>query len=147
MKKIKVISFKFAKECELLYSSSQSSGADLKSRIDVDIKCGNILKIPTGVWIDKVYWDDVPRGTIPDIQIRSKSGLSLKYIALANGVGTIDIDYPDEIQVPLFNFGVLDYKISKGDKIAQVVISSCFRIKNALLSSKKRLGGFGSTGR
>jgi dUTP pyrophosphatase len=101
--------------------------------------------VPTGVWISSVNWEKVPLGLIPELQIRARSGLARKNgICLANGIGTIDADYRDEIGVLLLNLGPEDFRIERGDRIAQMVISFVGRI-DGLPVGGSRVGGFGST--
>lgn len=83
---------------------------------------------------------------IPELQIRARSGLSLKTgLMLANGIGTIDADYTEEIGVIFFNSNPHDVKIKKGDRIAQITLALNFKIPG-LEIGLSRTGGFGSTG-
>ena len=129
------------------YSTASSAAADLRSACDMVIAPSERGKVPTGVWIDRVDWERVPEGFIPELQIRARSGLAFKHgIMLTNGVGTVDADYPDEICVLLFNSGKDAFVIKKGDRIAQILINLVAKI-NGLSTGGTRLGGFGSTGR
>lgn len=128
------------------YATAASSAADLAAASDVCIPAGQRGRVPTGVWIDRVDWTQVPDGMIPELQIRARSGLAFKSgIMLTNGVGTIDADYPDEIQVLLFNSGDQDFQIKRGDRIAQIICQCVHRL-NGLSVGGERVGGFGSTG-
>jgi dUTP pyrophosphatase len=116
----------------------------------VDLPPMSVTIIPTGLFFN-----------IPDgyrVDIRSRSGRSTTGQFLANGVGTIDQDYRDEIKVILFNFG-LESRIHQGDKIAQMMLcSSEPSLTQSVLSeynrgtslpwqnSNNRGGGLGSTG-
>jgi dUTP pyrophosphatase len=62
-----------------------------------------------------------------------------------NAPATIDLDYRDEICVLLFNPKNLDFHITRGTRIAQLVISLAFRGANLPVSLDERVGGFGST--
>ncbi len=129
------------------YKTFFSAGADLKSRIRIVVPAGEVRKIPTGVWIDRVDWDQVPSNQIPELQIRARSGLALNHgITLANSLGTIDADFPDEIQVLLLNFSKQDYVVEVGERIAQLVLNLTYRIPELSVGGQ-RVGGFGSTGR
>ncbi|NRA43754.1 MAG: dUTP diphosphatase [Oligoflexales bacterium] len=141
-----MIKLKFSPEFAPVYQTEQSAGADLVSTIDLCVKAGQKAKFPTGVWIESVDWSQVPQGCIPELQIRARSGLAYKHgICLTNGVGTIDADYPDEICVLLWNSSDTDFTISKGDRIAQMVLNLCHKIP--MLEQKGlRTSGFGSTG-
>jgi dUTP pyrophosphatase len=128
------------------YATAASAAADLRAASDLVIAAGQRGKVPTGVWIDKVEWDKVPHGSIPELQVRARSGLAFKHgIMLTNGVGTIDADYPDEICVLLFNSGSEPFLIQKGDRIAQITLNLVHKI-SGLESGGNRGGGFGSTG-
>ncbi len=83
-------------------------------------------------------------------EIRSRSGLSLKGIIVLNSPGTIDPDYKEEIKVILRNRNKTSYKISQGDKVAQLIFkqNNCPEIKGLVKgNSQSRNGGFGSTDR
>ncbi|HUR43506.1 MAG TPA: dUTP diphosphatase, partial [Aestuariivirga sp.] len=64
--------------------------------------------------------------------------------------GTIDSDYRGEIKVPLINHGELDFRIARGDRVAQLIIASVARarwIEAEILDDTERgAGGFGSSG-
>lgn len=143
---------------EPTYMTGASAGADLKSTEHLVIPPGSVGRVPTGVFIDGVDWDKVPEGFIPELQIRARSGLAFKkQITLANGVGTIDADYPDEICVLLLNLGKDPFVVEPGDRIAQLVGNLVARLPIATVISSvtsaaphamatTRTGGFGSTG-
>jgi len=127
------------------YQSPQSSGIDLRADIQEDllIKKGARALVPTGISIE----------LSPDYeaQVRARSGLSLKNgISLANGIGTIDADYRGEVCVILINLGQDDFKIQRGDRIAQLVVVPVIRAEiievEHLSDSLRGSGGFGSTG-
>jgi dUTP pyrophosphatase len=128
--------------------TQHSAGADLKATEAMTIPPGAVAAVPTGVFISGVEWDKVPAGLIPELQIRARSGLAFKKrIMLANGVGTIDADYPEEIKVLLINMGDQPFEISAGDRIAQLVPALVARLELAAAQTEKqRTGGFGSTG-
>lgn len=128
------------------YMTQSSAGADLKAAETTIIQPHSTSCVRTGVWIDCVDWHLVPEGCIPELQVRARSGLALKKgICLANGVGTIDADYPEEIGVLLWNTRSESFAIEKGDRIAQLVLTLAHRIPG-LQSEGLRGGGFGSTG-
>lgn len=129
------------------YATAASAAADLRATADCVIAAGSRGRVATGVWIDKVDWDLVPQGMIPELQVRARSGLAFKHgVMLTNGVGTIDADYPDEIGVLLFNSGAEPFIIQKGDRIAQITLNLVARIPG-LAAGNARTGGFGSTGK
>ena len=87
-----------------------------------------------------------------EMQIRPRSGLALNHgVTVLNTPGTIDAGYRGEVGVILINHAEKVYSIKKGDKIAQVVISS---VERAVLEEVEKLeessrgeSGFGSTGK
>jgi len=129
------------------YATAASAAADLRAASELIIQAGQRAKVPTGVWIDRVDWEQVPDGMIPELQIRARSGLAFKHgVMLTNGVGTVDADYPDEICVLLYNSGTEPFVIQKGDRIAQIALSLLHKISD-VPAGGPRSGGFGSTGR
>jgi dUTP pyrophosphatase len=92
----------------------------------------------------------VPEGF--ECQIRPRSGLALKHgITLPNTPATIDSDYRGELMVILVNLGTEAFEVTRGMRIAQMVIARVehteFRIVETLPVSARGEGGFGSTGR
>lgn len=85
-----------------------------------------------------------------EAQVRPRSGLALKYgITVLNAPGTIDADYRGEVAAILINQGQEPFTITRGLKIAQLIIARCERIewKEAALDETERgVRGFGSTG-
>ncbi len=129
------------------YSTKASAAADLRSSVDLVIPAGTRSRVPTGVWIESVDWNQVPDGMIPELQVRARSGLAFKYgVMLTNGVGTVDADYPDEIGVLLYNSGSENFVIQKGDRIAQITLNLVSRISQLEVGGVRE-GGFGSTGK
>ncbi|MBT8416202.1 MAG: dUTP diphosphatase, partial [Silicimonas sp.] len=100
--------------------------------------------VPTGIAVE------IPPGF--EMQIRPRSGLALKHgISLANTPGTIDSDYRGAVGIILVNLGSEPVRIGHGDRIAQAVIAPVVQARfdevDALTSSPRGAGGFGSTGR
>ena len=127
------------------YKTSGASAMDLVAAIDEDvvIPSGEIRLIPTGIAIE------LPHNT--EAQVRSRSGLAIKSgIAVVNGIGTIDEDYRGEICVGLINHSKSDFKISRGDRIAQMAIAEVLKPEimesDELSDTTRSSGGFGSTG-
>ena len=84
-------------------------------------------------------------------QVRPRSGLAMKHgITVLNAPGTIDSDYRGELKVLLVNLGEADFRISTGDRIAQIVFSPVTRVafhrRQAISETQRGGGGFGSTG-
>ena len=127
------------------YKTTGASAMDLVAAIDNDviIPSGEIRMIPTGIAIE------LPHNT--EAQVRSRSGLAIKSgIAVVNGIGTIDEDYRGEICVGLINHSKVDFKISRGDRIAQMAIMEVLKptivLTDDLSNTERAAGGFGSTG-
>ncbi len=127
------------------YKTQGASAMDLVAAIDEDvvIPSGEIRMIPTGIAIE------LPHNT--EAQVRSRSGLAIKSgIAVVNGIGTIDEDYRGEICVGLINHSKVDFKISRGDRIAQMAIMEVLKPEimesDELSDTMRSSGGFGSTG-
>lgn len=127
------------------YKSQGSAGMDICANIDEDIiiEPGGIALVPTGFAIA------LPDGY--ECQVRTRSGLALKHgIFALNSPGTIDCDYRGEIKIILANFGKEPFRISCGDRIAQLVVAKYERVDwvetDSLPESQRGDGGFGSTG-
>jgi dUTP pyrophosphatase len=87
-----------------------------------------------------------------ECQIRPRSGLALKHgITVANTPATIDSDYRGEVKVILVNLGAEPFEVTRGMRIAQMVIARVERVEFQavveLPASVRGAGGFGSTGR
>jgi dUTP pyrophosphatase len=86
-----------------------------------------------------------------EIQIRPRSGLAWKHgITLPNTPATIDSDYRGELKVALINLGTVPFRVTRGMRIAQMVVSRVepaeFALVSALSPTGRGEGGFGSTG-
>jgi dUTP pyrophosphatase len=127
------------------YETAGSAGMDLTASIDEDIiiKSGEIKLIKTGIAIA------LEKGF--EAQIRPRSGLALKNgITVLNTPGTIDSDYRGEICVILINHSKLDFIVSRGMRIAQMIIAKyeqaeIIAVEN-LDATVRGKSGFGSTG-
>lgn len=87
-----------------------------------------------------------------EAQVRPRSGLALHYgVTVLNAPGTIDADYRGEIKVILVNHGTEPFTVSRGDRIAQLVVAPVTAIAleevEALDETERGHGGHGSTGR
>ena len=92
----------------------------------------------------------VPEGF--ECQIRPRSGLALRHgISLPNTPATIDSDYRGELMVALVNLGSEPFEITRGMRIAQMVVARVERVAFEQVAdlppSDRGQGGFGSTGR
>lgn len=86
-----------------------------------------------------------------EAQIRPRSGLAARHgITVLNSPGTIDADYRGEVKVLLINHGEEPFRIARGDRIAQMLISRLLEVyfeeRQSLEESGRGSGGFGSTG-
>jgi dUTP pyrophosphatase len=86
-----------------------------------------------------------------EAQIRPRSGLASKHgIGLINSPGTIDSDYRGEVMIAMINLGKRQYRIRRGDRIAQMVINKVYRPRisevDQLDETERDSGGFGHTG-
>ncbi len=127
------------------YATAQSAGMDLLAAIDADVTLapGERRLIPSGLALA------LPPGT--EAQIRPRSGLALKHgITVLNAPGTVDADYRGEVGVLLINHGQEAFTVTRGSRIAQLVIAShlaaCLDAVDDLENSARGAGGFGSTG-
>lgn len=129
---------------EPIYAQPGDAGADLRSRVAVEIAAGQRLTVGTGVAIA------LPDGYVG--LVHPRSGLAAKHgITVLNAPGTVDAAYRGEISVTLLNTSGQDFKIEVGDRIAQLVIQAVERAEfirvDKLPGSHRGDGGFGSTGK
>ena len=120
-----------------------SSGFDVASAEAGELAPGGRRLFATGFAVA------IPPGY--EIQIRPRSGLALTHgVTLPNTPATIDSDYRGELKIALINLGTEPYRITRGMRIAQLIVSRVenadFRIVSTLPPSERGEGGFGSTG-
>ena len=127
------------------YETLGSAGLDLPAAIEEDIVLGSLERavIPTGLKMA------IPYGY--EGQVRPRSGLAFRHgISVTNSPGTIDSDYRGELKVLLINFGKEPVRITRGMRIAQLVIAPVQQVEisevGTLDSTERGAGGFGSTG-
>lgn len=127
------------------YETEQAAGLDLLAAIEAEVILppGGFQLIATGIRIA------LPPGH--EAQVRPRSGLAAKHgVTVLNSPGTIDADYRGEIKVILINHGAAPFAVTRGLRIAQLVIAPVARAEwreGAGLSETVRgAGGFGSTG-
>lgn len=127
------------------YATPQSAGMDLLSAEDgnVNLAPGERAMIATGLAMQ------LPAGF--EAQVRPRSGLAAKQgVTVLNTPGTIDADYRGEVKVILINLGDKPVTLSRGDRIAQMIIAPVtqgdWREVDTLEESERGAGGFGSTG-
>ena len=127
------------------YATSGAAGLDVCAAVESDLALapGERVAVPTGFCV----------GLSPgyEAQIRPRSGLALRHgITVLNSPGTIDSDYRGEVQIILINHGDTTFNVSRGDRIAQLLIlpviqAACIEV-NDLDETERGEGGFGSTG-
>jgi dUTP pyrophosphatase len=116
---------------------------DLRSRVDVIIEPGGRCLVPTGIAI----------ALRPGFAafVHPRSGIAIRHgVTILNAPGTIDAGYRGEISVILVNHDpAASFSIARGDRIAQLVITSvesAVMVEVSELPGSHRGGGFGSTG-
>lgn len=122
-----------------------SAGADLRAAVGdaLMIAPGDRTLVPTGIAIA------LPPGF--EAQVRPRSGLAAKHgVTVLNSPGTIDSDYRGEIKAILINHGDQPFEITRGDRIAQIVVAPVTRVDwdetDDLDATDRGASGFGSTG-
>ena len=127
------------------YSTRGSSGLDIRAAVNDEliISPGEIKLVETNLSVE------IPANY--EIQVRPRSGLAARYgIGILNSPGTIDSDYRGEVKIIMINFGKEDFKILRGDRIAQLVITKVYKAElietDGLELSERGEGGFGHTG-
>jgi len=127
------------------YATEDSAGMDLLAAIEQDIIIAPnrraLIKTGIAIALPKNY----------EAQVRPRSGLALKHgVTVLNSPGTIDADYRGEIGVILINHGEEEFTVSRGMRIAQLIIAPYTRAawseQDSLETSARGAGGFGSTG-
>jgi dUTP pyrophosphatase len=128
------------------YATPGSAGLDLLAAIasPVTLAPGARALIPTGLAMQ------LPEGY--EAQVRPRSGLALKHgLTVLNAPGTVDSDYRGEVSVLLVNLGEHPVTLSRGERIAQLVVAPVQRIawreETSLSETARGAGGYGSTGR
>jgi dUTP pyrophosphatase len=129
------------------YATAGAAGLDLMAAVPegapVVIAAGARALVPTGLVLQ------LPPGH--EGQVRPRSGLALRHgLTVLNAPGTIDEDYRGEVAVLLVNLGTEPVDISRGMRIAQLVIAPVVRATlveaEDLAATARGQGGFGSTG-
>jgi dUTP pyrophosphatase len=127
------------------YATGDAAGLDLMAAVDEALRIEPMgrAQVPTGIAIA------LPTGF--EAQVRPRSGLAARNgITVLNAPGTVDADYRGEIQVILINLGAEPFAVTRGLRIAQLVIAPVSRVvwqqENELGETARGSGGFGSTG-
>ena len=110
------------------YETSGAAGLDL------------IAATPDGapIVIERLARVLVPTGIVLQLpggfegQVRPRSGLAFRHgITVLNAPGTIDADYRGEVQVLLVNLGHEPFIVTRGMRVAQLVIAPVTRVSLA----------------
>lgn len=127
------------------YHSENAAGLDVQAAVtgELEIAPGAIALVPTGFAVA------IPPGY--EMQVRPRSGLALRHgLTLINSPGTIDSDYRGEVKIALINLGPAPFVVTRGDRIAQLVLAPVVRahleLVGQLTSTARADGGFGHTG-
>ena len=130
------------------YATDGAAGMDIRAAVPVDVPValapGERAAVPTG------FIMAVPDGF--EAQVRPRSGLAARHgVTCLNTPGTIDSDYRGEVHVLLVNLGDSVFKITRGMRIAQIVIAPVTRASLVETAEPpdetgRGAGGFGSTG-
>lgn len=129
------------------YETAGAAGMDLRAAVPADrplyILPGKRALVPTGLTLE------IPDGF--EGQVRPRSGLAFKHgVTCLNTPGTIDSDYRGELKVLLANLGDLEFVVTRGMRIAQIVFASVTRaeleVRENVGLTARGAAGFGSTG-
>jgi dUTP pyrophosphatase len=129
------------------YATEEAAGMDVRAAVAADremvVLPGRRVLVPTG------FVMEIPVGY--EVQVRPRSGLALKHgITCLNTPGTIDSDYRGEVKILLINLGDEDFTVTRGMRIAQLVVAPVVRPRleerSHLGETARAAGGFGSTG-
>jgi dUTP pyrophosphatase len=127
------------------YMSEAAAGMDVCAAVDepLVLEPGDIKLVPTGLYVA------VPTGY--EVQVRPRSGLALKHgLTVVNAPGTIDADYRGEVGIILGNIGREPIRITRGMRVAQLVVAAVARadvqVVEELPETGRGEGGFGHSG-
>ena len=129
------------------YQSAHAAGLDLAAAVPPDAP---VTLAPLGrTMIATGFAMALPDGF--EAQVRPRSGLAARHgVTVLNTPGTIDADYRGEILVILVNLGSEPFLVTRGMRIAQLVVAPVARADvtevPALEDTARGAGGFGSTG-
>ncbi|MEI8194868.1 MAG: dUTP diphosphatase [Phycisphaerae bacterium] len=135
------------------YQTADAAGMDLCAAVNEPVTLGSLERYAVPCGFAMALPHSGPGGGV-EAQIRPRSGLALKMgLSMPNSPGTIDADYRGEVKVIVINLGKEPVTITRGMRIAQMVICPVRRGKWQEVTSFEELppsargqGGFGSTG-
>lgn len=163
--------------CTPRRGTKYSAYVDLFAREDVTIGAGETKIVKLGVKIDleqlinsndEIYNNSDMFLKSHYLEVALRSSLGVKGLIIANGIGIIDLDYPDEIGLIVHNpYGIYEreyrtegrlcgevttietkkepFEIKKGDKVAQCTLKEHKGYLMGYETEIARVGGFGST--
>ncbi|MEP7309033.1 MAG: dUTP diphosphatase [Acidobacteriota bacterium] len=127
------------------YMTEGAAGMDLHAAVEasVTLEPGDVTVIPTGLAVA------IPAGY--EAQVRPRSGLAITHgIGMPNAPATIDSDYRGELRVPLINLGRIAFTVTRGMRIAQLIVAPVMRVVwnevKELQPTRRAEGGFGHSG-
>jgi dUTP diphosphatase len=127
------------------YQTEGAAGMDLLAAIDAPVTLAPLERalVSTGLVLA------LPQGF--EAQVRPRSGLALTHgLTVLNAPGTIDSDYRGEVSVLLINLGQNAVTVTRGMRIAQLVVAVAARATivatDELDATRRGRGGYGSTG-
>ncbi len=125
------------------YAHEGDAGMDLAAAAEVTVSPGERVAVPTGLAVA------IPQGWVG--LVHPRSGLARRHgITVTNAPGTIDAGYRGEVQVLLVNLGDESVTLSRGDRIAQLLLQQVGHARvvevEDLDDTTRGAGGFGSTG-
>ncbi|HRI64947.1 MAG TPA: dUTP diphosphatase [Polyangium sp.] len=128
------------------YQTTNAAGMDLCAAIEDEVVIESLQRklIPTGLSVA------IPVGF--EGQVRPRSGLAWRHgVTVLNSPGTIDADYRGELKVLLVNLSDVPFRLTRGERIAQLVICPVERAELEMVAeldeTDRGAGGYGSTGR
>lgn len=133
----------FLKTTKPLFKAHKwDAGFDVEADDEVIIPAGESRLVKTGLYLE------IPDGWVG--MLKSRSGLSVKF-KLEVGAGVIDAGYEGEVGVHLYNHGIDDYKVMKGNRIAQLLLLPVPEVEWIIVpelngGSSRGEKGFGSSG-
>lgn len=123
--------------------SKDAAGLDLYCPFHIKVPADSQKKIPLGIAVE------IPKGHMGLLVPRSS--MSKTPLRCANSVGIIDADYRGELSIAYENISCSDYTISRGDRIAQLIIVPIAIVDveeaQTLSETERGDGGYGSTGK
>ena len=129
------------------HATPDAAGLDLRAAVPEDepltLAPGAFALVPTGLQVA------LPEGA--EGQVRPRSGLAARHgVTVLNSPGTVDADYRGEVKVLLVNHGPEPYVVTRGERVAQLVVARYLPVRfveaASLAETARGAGGFGSTG-